>query len=60
MRDALNGKVVGDTSTEAAFYFVSKTSFSGLIRRNGRGEYNVNIRGWVSLSNVYLIVGHLL
>ena len=23
-------------------------------------EYNVNIRGWVSLSNVYLIVGHLL
>ncbi|WP_169304519.1 DNA adenine methylase [Slackia heliotrinireducens] len=41
MRDVLNGKVVGDTSTEAAFYFVSKTSFSGLIRRNRRGEYNV-------------------
>lgn len=41
MRDIVNGAVVGDVSPAAAFFFVNKTSFSGLIRRNARGEYNV-------------------
>ena len=40
-RDTLNGATMGDVSQAAAFYFVNKVSFSGLIRRNRRGEYNV-------------------
>lgn len=41
MRDVLNGRAVGDVSQEAAFLFVNKTSFSGLMRRNALGEFNV-------------------
>lgn len=40
-RDIVNGKVTGDMSEAAAFFIVNKTSYSGLIRRNRRGEYNV-------------------
>lgn len=40
-RDVLNGAVAGGPSVEAAFFVVNKTSYSGLVRRNGRGEYNV-------------------
>ena len=40
-RDVLNGAVAGGPSVEAAFFAVNKTSYSGLVRRNGRGEYNV-------------------
>ena len=41
MRDVMNDAAVGNVSPEAAFCFVSRTSFSGLIRRNRRGEFNV-------------------
>lgn len=41
MRDILNGRAEPEVSEEAAFLFVNKTSFSGLMRRNRAGEFNV-------------------
>lgn len=40
MRDMFNGKT-GGYSPAAVYYFINKTAYSGMIRYNKRGEYNV-------------------
>lgn len=41
LRDIYNGKKNGRYSAAAVYYFINKTAYSGMIRYNKRGEYNV-------------------
>ena len=41
LRDMYNGLVEAEYSQAALYYFINKTAYSGMIRYNARGEYNV-------------------
>lgn len=41
MRDYYNGKETGKYTDAAVYYFINKTAYSGMIRYNKSGEYNV-------------------
>ncbi|MDR0523417.1 MAG: Dam family site-specific DNA-(adenine-N6)-methyltransferase [Candidatus Methanoplasma sp.] len=41
MRSMYNGSVPSRYLDGALYYFINKTSYSGMIRHNSRGEYNV-------------------
>jgi len=41
LRDMYNGLVEAEYSQAALYYFINKTAYSGMIRFNARGEYNV-------------------
>lgn len=41
VRDMFNGKTVADYSDAALYFFINKTAYSGMIRYNSKGEYNV-------------------
>ena len=41
LRDMYNGLVEAQYSQAALYYFINKTAYSGMIRFNARGEYNV-------------------
>jgi DNA adenine methylase len=41
VRDMYNGKAQKKYSDAALYYFINKTAYSGMIRHNKRGEYNV-------------------
>lgn len=41
MRDRYNGLISSEYSQAALYYFMNKTSYSGMIRYNSKGEFNV-------------------
>lgn len=41
LRDMYNGKVKSTYSPGALYFFINKTAYSGMIRFNSKGEYNV-------------------
>lgn len=41
LRDMYNGNVRADYSLATLYYFINKTAYSGMIRYNSKGEYNV-------------------
>lgn len=41
LRDMYNGLIEAEYSQAALYYFINKTAYSGMIRFNARGEYNV-------------------
>lgn len=41
IRDMFNGLVPSQYSPATLYYFINKTAYSGMIRYNARGEYNV-------------------
>lgn len=41
LRDMYNGIVEPQYSAAALYYFINKTAYSGMIRYNAKGEYNV-------------------
>ena len=41
LRDMYNGLIPPEYSDAALYYFINKTAYSGMIRFNSRGEYNV-------------------
>jgi DNA adenine methylase len=41
IRDMYNGKTKAEYSEAALYYFINKIAYSGMIRYNGNGEYNV-------------------
>ena len=41
LRDMYNGLVPSEYSDAALYYYINKTAYSGMIRYNARGEYNV-------------------
>ena len=41
LRDMYNGKIPSTYSEGTLYYFINKTAYSGMIRFNSKGEYNV-------------------
>ena len=41
LRDMYNGLIPSDFSNAFLYYFINKTAYSGMIRFNAKGEYNV-------------------
>lgn len=41
LRDMYNGKVESEYSDALLYYFINKTAYSGMIRYNSQGEFNV-------------------
>ena len=41
LRDMYNGKIHNYYSDATLYYFINKTAYSGMIRYNSKGEYNV-------------------
>lgn len=41
LRDMFNGKVEKKYSDASLYYFINKTSYSGMLRFNSKGEFNV-------------------
>jgi len=41
LRDMYNGLIPSDYSDAALYYYINKTAYSGMIRFNSKGEYNV-------------------
>ena len=41
MRDAFNRKIDTEYLDSVVYYFINKTAYSGMIRYNAKGEYNV-------------------
>lgn len=41
IRDMFNGKIPSSYSAAALYFFINKTAYSGMIRYNSSGEYNV-------------------
>lgn len=41
LRDMYNGKKASKYSESTLYYFINKTAYSGMIRFNSKGEYNV-------------------
>lgn len=41
LRDAFNHKTESEYLDSVLYYFINKTAYSGMIRYNGKGEYNV-------------------
>lgn len=41
IRDMFNGKVESKYLTSALYYFINKTAYSGMVRYNAKGEFNV-------------------
>ena len=41
LRDMYNGLTPAEYSPALLYYFINKTAYSGMIRHNARGEYNV-------------------
>lgn len=50
LRDMYNGLVQADYSYAFLYYFINKTAFSGMIRYNAAGEYNVPYGRYKSFS----------
>lgn len=41
IRDIFNGKIKSDFMSSVIYFFINKTAYSGMIRYNASGEYNV-------------------
>lgn len=41
LRDMYNGLIESEYSESVLYYFINKASYSGMIRYNGKGEFNV-------------------
>ena len=41
LRDMFNGKIASSYLSAVVYYFINKTAYSGMIRYNATGEYNV-------------------
>lgn len=54
LRDMYNGKVEKEYLDATLYYFINKTSYSGMIRFNSKGEYNVPF-GRYKHFNTYLL-----
>ena len=58
MRDMYNGLKKTKYSAAALYYFINKTSYSGMIRYNSKGEYNVPYGRYKNFNTSLISVRH--
>lgn len=58
LRDMYNGLIHADYSPATLYYFINKTAYSGMIRYNARGEYNVPFGRYKNFNTDLVSLGH--
>ena len=58
LRDMYNGLIPSTYSDAALYYFINKTAFSGMIRFNAKGEYNVPYGRYKNLNTKIITEAH--
>lgn len=58
LRDMYNGLIDTEYSQAALYYFINKTSYSGMIRYNTRGEFNVPYGRYKKLNTALITKEH--
>lgn len=58
IRDMFNGKIPSNYSEGAIYYFINKTSYSGMLRYNSNGEYNVPFGRYKRLNTSVITTSH--
>lgn len=58
VRDMFNGFIPAEYSPATLYYFINKTSYSGMIRYNARGEYNVPYGRYKSFNTGLVTLEH--
>lgn len=58
LRDMYNGLIPSTYSAPALYYFINKTAYSGMIRYNSRGEYNVPYGRYKNLNTGLITEAH--
>ena len=60
IRDMYNGLIPREMSQAAVYYFINKTAYSGMIRYNSKGEYNVPYGRYRNFNTSILTENHSL
>ena len=58
MRDQYNGKTKEEYFFATIYYFLNKTAYSGIVRHNSKGEYNVPFGRYKTLNTGALTLEH--
>ena len=58
LRDMFNGLTPKQYSDASLYYFINKTSYSGMIRYNSKGEFNVPYGRYKSISTDIVTIAH--
>lgn len=58
IRDMFNGKAEKDFSDATLYYFINKTAYSGMLRFNSKGEYNVPFGRYKNLNPDIITEAH--
>ena len=58
IRDMFNGIAEKEYSDAALYYFINKTAYSGMIRYNARGEFNVPYGRYAHLNTNVVTLSH--
>jgi DNA adenine methylase len=59
MRDAFNNKFQSHYSYATIYYFINKTAYSGIVRYNSKGEYNVPFGRYKNLNTSPIDKSHI-
>ena len=60
IRDMFNGLAAQEYTDAAIYYYINKTAYSGMIRYNARGEYNVPYGRYKNLNTALVTEEHSL
>lgn len=58
IRDMFNGKIKKEYLESVIYYFINKTAYSGMIRYNSIGEYNVPFGRYANFNTSIITKGH--
>lgn len=58
IRDMYNGKTVSEYLDGVLYFFINKTAYSGMIRYNSNGEYNVPFGRYPNLNTKLITLEH--
>ena len=58
MRDMFNGKIASEYLDSVVYFFINKTAYSGMIRFNSNGEYNVPFGRYPNLNTKLITQEH--
>lgn len=58
LRDMFNGKIEKKYSDASLYYFINKTSYSGMLRFNSKGEFNVPFGRYKNFNTKFVSKAH--